>query len=360
MAFQNAWIETDPDGNVIFVSQLDDAIRTLKKGVRERLEGDPALPDLTGLIEVGSLTSAPKPRKGAARIYVDTDANILAYGATKREDGRLAIASDTKRLYHVATAGVVEIPYLRSAGGTLTGDLTVNPGDIILNQGPSDAAIVQLRSTDVNHGMTTEANTNTYGLFKKNSPNIGGLVVIGLSDTGADVGVNISGYATNGDGTKSINSVGAVVVIGAKKSGTSAGNLSGNENIAVFRNHQTARFILDSDGNSHQDVGTAWTNFDEQDDLALLHKLAAHVTREDDPLRHGFRDWLLHNREELEDLNLVTFNEDGHHFVNMSRLTMLHTGALRQISQRLGRLEELLLTAGGMDENHQFQRGRPV
>lgn len=120
MAFTNAWVEGDPDGNVITVSQLDDSDRLIKAALRERLEGDPAIPNLTGLIEVGSFAAAPKPRKGAARIYVDTQANILAYDATKREDGRLAIASDTNRLYHVATAGVVEIAYVPSAAADFT------------------------------------------------------------------------------------------------------------------------------------------------------------------------------------------------------------------------------------------------
>lgn len=125
MGFGNVWVETDPDGSVITVSQLDDAIRLGKAATRERLEGDPAVPDLTGLIEVGSWAAAPKPRKGTARVYVDTAANIAAFGATKREDGRLAFASDTGRLYHVATAAVAEIAYLPLSGGTISGTLVL-------------------------------------------------------------------------------------------------------------------------------------------------------------------------------------------------------------------------------------------
>jgi hypothetical protein len=50
---------------------------------------------------------------GTARVYIDTRANILAFGADKREDGRLAWATDTKSLFHVATAGVSELgPYV--------------------------------------------------------------------------------------------------------------------------------------------------------------------------------------------------------------------------------------------------------
>jgi hypothetical protein len=52
------------------------------------------------------------------------------------------------------------------------------------------------------------------------------------------------------------------------------------------------------------------------------------------------------NRARLEALRLVTFNDDGHHFINMSRLTMLLVGAVRQVNDRLGRFEQTLLAMG--------------
>jgi hypothetical protein len=51
---------------------------------------------------------------------------------------------------------------------------------------------------------------------------------------------------------------------------------------------------------------------------------------------------LKYNREALERLKLVSFNDDGHHFVNMSKLAMLLTGAVRQQAQRLQHLEGLV------------------
>lgn len=157
MAFANAWVESDPNGDVIFVSQLDDSDRLIKGAVRERMEGDPAAPDLTGLIEVGTWTSAPKPRKGAARIYVDTQANILTFGVTKREDGRLAIASNSRRLYHVATAGVVEIAYAPTDTPTFTGVMTagslVLSGDLTADDITADE-LVLTGSLTMNAGQT--------------------------------------------------------------------------------------------------------------------------------------------------------------------------------------------------------------
>ena len=51
----------------------------------------------------------------------------------------------------------------------------------------------------------------------------------------------------------------------------------------------------------------------------------------------------LAQRAALERLNLVAFDDAGRPFVNMSRLAMLHTGALRQLGTRLELLEQHVL-----------------
>jgi hypothetical protein len=56
----------------------------------------------------------------------------------------------------------------------------------------------------------------------------------------------------------------------------------------------------------------------------------------DDPIKAQFVGSLEEARSTLETLPgkpIVTFNEDGHHFANMSRLTMLHHGAIRQLAR---------------------------
>lgn len=175
MAFTNAWVETDPDGNTIFVSQLDDSDRLIKGGVRERLEGDPAAPDLTGLIEVGSWPTAPKPRKGAARVYVDTEANILAFDTTKREDGRMAISSDTKRLFHVATVSVAEIAYCRSVGGVITGGFQVSSGTVGIGAAPSSVTGIR-----VGGGAALTGAPLQMGIFVDVSPDAGATSFLGV------------------------------------------------------------------------------------------------------------------------------------------------------------------------------------
>lgn len=227
-------------------------------------------------------------------------------------------------------------------------------GKTVLNQGDADDAILEVKSSDVAHGMTDRAETDTYGSVTKQSATAGGLQVAGYTE---DIqAVRIAAEYTNGETNKTTSAFAAFVVNAAKKSGTTVGAMGANENLAAFANAGTVRFILDGDGDSHQDVGTAWTNFDIFDDVEVLDCLAAHVTRQDDPLRGEFNRWLTQpeTRRVLEAHGLVTFNDgpdgDGSIFVNMSRLTMLCVGALRQYGkwrsaaeQRMAMLEAQMM-----------------
>ena len=227
-------------------------------------------------------------------------------------------------------------------------------GALALNQGADDDAILECKSSDVAHGVTTVAETDTYLKVEKIIGANGGAHLAGLAD-GGNRGLMLTGVGVAEDTTKATTSVGAVYLNGVKASGTGVAALAANGNLAAFAVNGTVRFIMDGDGDSHQDVGTAWSNFDIFDDVEVLNALAAHVTRADDPLRQNFHSWLEQPeyRRVLEKHKLVSFNEDGHHFVNMSRLTMLLCGAVRQmgaalshVTRRLDTLEYALAPVG--------------
>lgn len=112
MTFSKTWDESDPDGDVVRVSGLDDSVRATKAAVRERLEGDPADP-YSGIFESGSFSSTARIRKGTGRIHVDTEANIPGL---PKIDGALAISSDKQRLYHLKADGLIEVGYLNLDG----------------------------------------------------------------------------------------------------------------------------------------------------------------------------------------------------------------------------------------------------
>jgi len=217
---------------------------------------------------------------------------------------------------------------------------------LTVNQGAGDDEILSLKSSDVAHGLTSVTETDTYAYLTKYSATHGGLFLDALSESNDGVALRLRAVTVATDDTsKSTGSNAKILLDGATDSGTSVRAISDSvgANLLAIRNHTTTRFIFDSDGNSYQDVGTAWTNFDEHDDVALLSLLAAHVTRRNDPLREAFGTWLAQNRAPLERLKLVTFNDDGHHFLNTSRLLMLLTGAVRQLAGRLSEHDRRIL-----------------
>jgi len=211
---------------------------------------------------------------------------------------------------------------------------------LTINQGANDDEALALKSSDVAHGVTDVTETDTYCYVSKFDATTGGSGITGLSEN--EVGISLTGIATNDNTTKSTSGTGYVRLAALKKSGTAYGALGANANILQVANYTTTRFILDADGDSHQDVGTAWTNFDDFDDLSLLTALSVQVSRPADPIKQAFREYIELHRDTLEKAKLVTFNEDGHHFVNMSKLTMLLVGAVRQIGRDKAALEDRL------------------
>ncbi len=229
-------------------------------------------------------------------------------------------------------------PGLLFLGDTANANMTQG---LTINQGANDDEILSLKSSDIAHGATDVTETDTFGFIKKQSATDGGLRIDGFADTGS-LGLVVSGTAPTSDTTKSTGGLAMVTVVGYDVSGTARANIDANGNIIAFRNNNTTRFILDGDGDSHQDVGTAWTNFDDHDDIGLLNALAHSF----DPLKTSFTDFLEKGKEMLAKHRIVTYNDDGHHFINWSRTHMLEIGAIRQLAQRMERYERALLSAG--------------
>lgn len=210
---------------------------------------------------------------------------------------------------------------------------------VTINQGAADDEALALKSSDVAHGVTGVTETDTYAAVGKASPTAGGASYRGFSE--GDTGVQLYAIGTTDNTTKSTAAGAYVDILAQKKSGASAGAQGANANLVVIRDGGgNTRFIFDTEGDSHQDVGTAWTNFDDWDDIGLLTTLAHNISREGNRIRGEFQKWIMYHRGALEAAGLVTFNDDGHHFVNMSRLTMLLVGAVRQQAAKTVALEE--------------------
>jgi hypothetical protein len=271
----------------------------------------------------------------AQLVLVITSGSTWSVGVDNSDSDMLKItnsATTSANTFVIDTAGNV---YL---GDNSNANMTVG---LTINQGANDNQLLAFKSSDVTHGMTTFTETDTYGDVLKASSANGGAQIRGWS--AGTTGLSLFAAHTTDDTTKTGTSAGAFVVYGALKSATSITALGVNANIVAFQNNGTTRFILDGDGDSHQDVGTAWTNFDDFDDVALLTALSGAVSRQDDPLRQGFSAWVQRYRETLERHRIVTINDrpggDGSVFINWSRTQMVLIGAIRQLASKIQALE---------------------
>lgn len=215
---------------------------------------------------------------------------------------------------------------------------------LTLNQAANDDEILSLKSSDVSHGMTTDTEDDTYGVMVKTSGAVGGLSIRGYTES--NTGLDLTGAMVTGDTTHTTTSVAAVHINGLKKSGTSTTSLASTENILVITDGALARFIFTGNGTSYEDTGTAWTNYDDHDDVTLLTDLSRAVSKPDDPIHAAYRDWADADRGKLQAMDLVHFGDDGHHFANRSRIQMLLIGAVRQQAARIDQLQAQFLALG--------------
>ena len=131
---------------------------------------------------------------------------------------------------------------------------------ITVNQGGHDDEIFALKSSDVNHGMSTDAEVDTFFTLAKHSGAEGGVKQTGFSE--ATVCHNIIGKGTTDNTAKSTSARGCIELTSTKKTGTSQGAPGSDSNIVVITANNTARFIFDAEGSGHADV--EWTTFSDE------------------------------------------------------------------------------------------------
>jgi hypothetical protein len=110
-------------------------------------------------------------------------------------------------------------------------------------------------------------------------------------------------------------------------------------------NNGTARFIFDAEGDSHQDVGTAWTNFDNEPD-ALIARSVGIVMDPSTIVKTRFDDWGRDHKEDLIRTGLIPRltpeqEADGERpLMNTTQLTRLHNGAIWQTHVEVQQMKE--------------------
>ena len=161
---------------------------------------------------------------------------------------------------------VVRIDGQLSIGATPSSLMTRG---ITIHQSTNDDEILALQSSDVAHGITAQADTDSFLVVRKAGITNGGGLIRGL--TAATVAVLIEGMGTTDNTAKTTAALGYIELDAYKKSGASVTAAGADANLLVITNAGTTEFIWDAEGSGHANI--EWVAFGAHDDLALLDAL---------------------------------------------------------------------------------------
>ena len=177
-----------------------------------------------------------------------SSAGAVTYNATGASAGHTF--SDPVTLSStLAVTGASTLSGTAYIGDTSNANVTLG---LTINQGAADDHALALKSSDITHGVTGVAETDTYGYLAKSSGTDGGVAVVGLTE--AALAVQISGVATTEITTKATTSLGNINVTALLKSGTGVGAHGANANLLTIQGGSDTRFIFDNEGSAHGDV----------------------------------------------------------------------------------------------------------
>ena len=220
-------------------------------------------------------------------------------------------------------------------GALFVGDTADTKGTVqlVVNQGSNTDQILGLKASGyVAHGITDQAETDTWLSCSVVSGSEGGARFTGLRDGSGALAMLIRGIATAGDTTKSTAADAVVKLIGGKKSGTNGGALGTNENILAVADWSSTRWIVDKEGDTHRDGSD--NTFDVYQD-AHLARAFDRVISPGSVVDSEFDSWVQYGREDLIAAGIL--HESG--FYNESRLLRLAVGAVWQEYTERKRLE---------------------
>ena len=251
-------------------------------------------------------------------------------------------------------AGTVAL--INSSNQLFIGDTTSTTlgQGLVINGAANTSPNIELKSSQVAHGLTGTTETDTFGFFGI-SDATGGLAITGITETqesdSLDSAVRIRGIQkSNVDSDSTANAGAPVVLEGVEHDGSNSFTtaLSADENIVVFKKgpaNNTTTHIFKGDGDIFVDGSTTITAFDDYDDVALLTAWNGAVTQ-DNRYKEEFKSWVDEHKDTLESLGIIAPNSDGTFHYSIKNLNTLMVGAIRQLGAKVNKLEEQLALKG--------------
>ena len=266
-------------------------------------------------------------------------------------------------LYHTGTADTLEL--IAGGGGSLRldSDSKVYIKDcangkmgrgVTINQGGYDNEIFALKSTDVDHKLTTDdcgaigTETDTFFAIKKNGATSGGACLMSWT-TGN--GIYFRNHVGGSGWTSHASNQGASFQFMVYKHDNcnSLNAMSADTNLLAIGYVDgcggARRFLFDKEGTAHADVGTA--TYDDYCDVELLRGLLATTC---DQYKQNYVDKfgedLMYNQQWYEDNKLIgkcsihyetrpCGRVEQRAMVNFTGLAMLHHSTIIQLSDRV-------------------------
>jgi len=156
---------------------------------------------------------------------------------------------------------------------TSNADMTIG---LTINQGSNDDEIFTFKSSDIAHGCTTYAETDSYGVFKKIDGNQGGVDFRGFSEY--RYGFRMMAFVSSFGTAQGSTSVGAIDNMVYLISGTGVTNVTANGNLWTLRCQESGagrtKAIFCQDGDLYLDTALNENAWDDFDDPVLCADLA--------------------------------------------------------------------------------------
>ena len=276
----------------------------------------------TGVGEINFTDTADTTNQG--QILYDHTSNFMSFDTAATEAMRIESSGDLL----MASGNNIKI----GGGATIlsidaTGDHTnanMSQG-ITINQGASDNSIIDLKSSDVAHGMTGLAvETDTYANFAKSSATEGGVTFSGFSE--GSYGLTLGARATTENTTDTTSSQGNLSFSTSLKSGTSHTSHNSTANIFTIANFSTCRFVMKGDGTVHAS-DTSWADaLDDMPDALAGRAYTTEMAEQHGGLLGGMQIHAPELVKRMEDAGIVTRAEkagegdvEGHRFLNLQK-----------------------------------------
>jgi hypothetical protein len=278
--------------------------------------------------------------------YIRVASGATAIGLENSSAGRLEFtnaATDTLELH--------DADFLVNDGTLYIGDTSdaeVTTG-IVVNQGSATDAIATFKNTAMVHDITDFAEADTFWQIEMFNSLEGGLRQWGFSE--GEVAINLRAGVMSGTAVKSAAATAPIMLQAEISDGAGSTETlatgGATRNAVAVRDRGNTLAIFGVDGDLCLDTVVNENNWDAHDDIALLHGFRAGLMPEGHELRQRFGQFIEGAREVLERTGVVTYNDDGHHFVATKALQMLTIDAMRQVYERFDdRLNKLEASNG--------------